>query len=36
VRFDPDAWNHLWAPAERLDHVVEICVASGLEVSRAP
>lgn len=32
VRFDPDAWNHLWVPADRLDEVLTTCRASGLEI----
>jgi FkbM family methyltransferase len=32
VRFDPDGWNHVWTPAERLDQVLTVVRASGLAV----
>jgi FkbM family methyltransferase len=33
VHFDPDAWNHVWAPKERLDVVLAACRASHLLLS---
>ena len=33
VRFDAEAWNHVWAPAERLDEVIAVCEASGLVIN---